>query len=113
MSKASGSSAVANGTFLIADISGYTEYLAGTDLDHAPAIATDLLTRVVDAIRMLFSVNKVEGDAVFCVFLRPRPHRLRVARCGRRDVCSLSSPAAEHGSSHFLWMSGLRHGSRP
>ena len=65
MSKASGSSAVANGTFLIADISGYTQYLAGTDLDHAPAIATDLLTRVVDAIRVLFSVNKVEGDAVF------------------------------------------------
>jgi hypothetical protein len=71
MSKASSSSAVANGTFLIADISGYTQYLAGTDLDHAPAIATDLLTRVVDAIRVLFSVNKVEGDAVFSYSCEP------------------------------------------
>jgi class 3 adenylate cyclase len=65
MSKASGPSAVATGTFLIADISGYTKYLAGADLEHAPAIATDLLTRVVDAIQLTFSVNKVEGDAIF------------------------------------------------
>ena len=71
MSKASSSSAVANGTFLIADISGYTAYLAGADLEHAPAIATDLLTRVVDAIRVLFSVNKVEGDAVFAYSCEP------------------------------------------
>jgi Protein of unknown function (DUF2652) len=71
MSKASGSSAVANGTFLIADISGYTQYLAATDLDHAPAIATDLLTRVVDAMRVLFSINKVEGDAVFSYSCEP------------------------------------------
>ncbi len=71
MSKALGSSAVASGTLLIADISGYTQYLAGADLDHAPAIATDLLTRVVEAIRVLFSVNKVEGDAVFAYSCEP------------------------------------------
>lgn len=71
MGKPSGSSAVANGTFLIADISGYTRYLAGADLDHAPAIATDLLTRVVDAMRVLFSVDKVEGDAVFAYSSEP------------------------------------------
>jgi class 3 adenylate cyclase len=71
MSKASRASAVANGTFLIADISGYTQYLAGADLDHAPAIATDLLTRVIDAIGVHFSVNKVEGDAVFSYSFEP------------------------------------------
>ena len=71
MSKASSSSAIAAGTFLIADISGYTEYLAGADLDHAPAIATDLLTRVVDAMRVVFSVDKVEGDAVFAYSCEP------------------------------------------
>jgi len=56
---------VESGTFLIADISGYTEYLANSDIDHGPAIATDLLTRVVDVMRPRFEVNKVEGDAVF------------------------------------------------
>ena len=53
------------GTFLIADISGYTEYLAGTDLEHAPTIANDLLSRVIEAMRPAFAVNKIEGDAVF------------------------------------------------
>jgi len=52
------------GTFLIADISGYTEYLAGSDLEHGPVIATDLLSRVVEVIRPTFEVNKVEGDAI-------------------------------------------------
>ena len=58
-------SGIDSGILLIADISGYTEYLAGADLEHAPIIATDLLTRVVDSIHPTFEVNKLEGDAVF------------------------------------------------
>lgn len=59
------------GTLLIADISGYTEYLAGSDLEHAPAIVTDLLTRVVQAIRAPFSVNRVVGDAILAYSCEP------------------------------------------
>jgi len=32
---------------LIADISGYTSYLAGSELDHAQDILADLMTTVV------------------------------------------------------------------
>ena len=32
---------------LIADISGYTRYLAGSELDHAQDILADLMTTVV------------------------------------------------------------------
>ena len=32
---------------LIADISGYTSYLAGAELDHAQDILADLMTTVV------------------------------------------------------------------
>ena len=113
MSKASGSSAVATGTFLIADISGYTEYLAGADLEHAPAIATDLLTRVVDAIRVLFSVNKVEGDAVFAYSCDPALTGSELLDVVDGTYAALSSPAAQRRSSHLVWMSGLWHGSRP
>lgn len=56
---------IETGTFLIADISGYTEYLARADLEHAPVIATDLLTRLVEVMRPTFEINKLEGDAVF------------------------------------------------
>ncbi len=49
----------------IADISGYSSYLAGVELDHAQDILADLLTATVDPLRPVFRVAKLEGDAVF------------------------------------------------
>jgi uncharacterized protein YndB with AHSA1/START domain len=51
--------------FLIADISGYTGYLVGVELDHAQEILADLLGAVVSALRPAFRLAKLEGDAVF------------------------------------------------
>ncbi len=51
--------------FLIADISGYTSYLAGVELDHAQDIVADLVGTVVTALRPSFKLAKPEGDAAF------------------------------------------------
>src|SRR6185437_11481941 len=51
--------------FLIADISGYTGYLAGVELDHAQDILADLIGTVVTALRPNFRLAKLEGDAAF------------------------------------------------
>jgi len=53
--------------FLIADISGYTSYLAGVELDHAQDILADLVGTVVTALRPAFRLAKLEGDAAFTV----------------------------------------------
>ncbi|MGH2408047.1 MAG: DUF2652 domain-containing protein [Candidatus Limnocylindrales bacterium] len=53
--------------FLIADISGYTSYLAGVELDHAQDILADLVGTVVSALRPNFRLAKLEGDAAFTV----------------------------------------------
>jgi uncharacterized protein YndB with AHSA1/START domain len=50
---------------VIADISGYTDYLAGVELDHAQDILADLVDRVVKALRPPFRLAKLEGDAAF------------------------------------------------
>jgi hypothetical protein len=50
---------------LIADISGYTGYLAGVELDHAQDILADLVGAVVTALRPGFRLAKLEGDAAF------------------------------------------------
>jgi uncharacterized protein YndB with AHSA1/START domain len=50
---------------LIADISGYTSYLAGVELDHAQDILADLVSTVVTALRPTFRLAKLEGDAAF------------------------------------------------
>jgi len=51
--------------FLIADISGYTRYLGGVELDHAQDILADLIGSVVSALGPNFSLAKLEGDAAF------------------------------------------------
>ncbi len=51
--------------FLIADISGYTGYLADVELDHAQDILADLVGAVVTALRPSFRLAKLEGDAAF------------------------------------------------
>lgn len=53
--------------FVIADISGYTGYLAGVELDHAQDIIADLMDTVVRCLRPPFRLAKFEGDAAFFV----------------------------------------------
>ena len=52
---------------LIADISGYTRYLAGVELDHAKDILADLMATVVTSLRPTFRLAKLEGDAAFTI----------------------------------------------
>lgn len=54
-----------NACFLIADISGYTSYLAGVELEHAQDIIADLMDTVVRCLRSPFKLAKFEGDAAF------------------------------------------------
>jgi uncharacterized protein YndB with AHSA1/START domain len=50
---------------VLADISGYTTYLAGVELDHAQDILADLTGTVVRSLRPTFRLAKLEGDAAF------------------------------------------------
>lgn len=51
--------------FLIADISGYTGFIAATEIEHAQDIIADLMNTVVKALRPPFKLAKLEGDAAF------------------------------------------------
>lgn len=54
-----------SGYFLLADISGYTSFVARTELEHAHEILTDLLEVIVAAFKNYLTISKLEGDAVF------------------------------------------------
>jgi uncharacterized protein YndB with AHSA1/START domain len=51
--------------FLIADISGYTSFLAGVELDHAHDIIADLMAILLKRLRPTLRLAKFEGDAAF------------------------------------------------
>jgi hypothetical protein len=50
---------------VIADISGYSGYLIGVELDHAQDVIADLIDTVVGALRPSLKLAKLEGDAAF------------------------------------------------
>ncbi len=54
-----------HGYLVIADISGYTSFLAGTELEHSQEIIADLLTTICEKIESVLTLHKLEGDAVF------------------------------------------------
>jgi len=51
------------GCLLLADITGYTAYLQGTELEHAQDVLADLLETIIAGIEPPFEVSKLEGDA--------------------------------------------------
>jgi class 3 adenylate cyclase len=50
---------------IIADISGYTSFVAKTELEHSQEILSELLELMVSRFQPTMTISKLEGDAVF------------------------------------------------
>ncbi len=59
------------GTLVIADISGYTKYVAGTEHEHSQEILTELMDVLATALEARVSIDQLEGDALCCTLPRP------------------------------------------
>ncbi|HAV78581.1 MAG TPA: hypothetical protein DCX53_14630 [Anaerolineae bacterium] len=60
------------GYLVLADISGYTSFLASVELEHAHEILADLLEVIVDKFKSILTISKLEGDAVFAYVLESK-----------------------------------------
>lgn len=56
---------VRRGCLVLADISGYTRYLSGVELEHSHDVLADLLGVVANELTAVGALAKLEGDAVF------------------------------------------------
>jgi uncharacterized protein YndB with AHSA1/START domain len=54
-----------HGYLVIADISGYTSFVAKTELEHSQEILSELLELLVGRFQPTLTISKLEGDAVF------------------------------------------------
>ncbi len=54
-----------HGYLIIADISGYTSFVAKTELEHSQEILSELLELLVSRFQPTMIISKLEGDAVF------------------------------------------------
>ena len=53
------------GYLVLADISGYTSFVAKTEIEHAGLALSYLLETIVEKFSYLLTIAKLEGDAVF------------------------------------------------
>ena len=58
-------SKIHSGFFIIADISGYSSFVSGTELEHAQSIAEELTKLILGHIQPPLKMVKLEGDAAF------------------------------------------------
>lgn len=54
-----------SGYLVIGDISGYTSYVAQTELEHSQEVLAELLGLIVNHFQPVLTVLRLEGDAVF------------------------------------------------
>lgn len=53
------------GYLLIADITGYTRFLTGSELDHAQGVLADLFGVILDRLQSPLALSNIQGDAFF------------------------------------------------
>ncbi|MGH9204751.1 MAG: DUF2652 domain-containing protein, partial [Vicinamibacterales bacterium] len=56
---------LSEGTFVLADIGGYTQFLTGVGIEHANEITSHLLNSLLKSNRGRWKVANVEGDCLF------------------------------------------------
>ena len=56
---------VKQGYLLLADLSGFTRFMASAELEHAQEILTELIDTVCKSLKPVFKIAEIEGDAIF------------------------------------------------
>ncbi len=62
------------GYLVLADISGYTSFVAQTEIEHADVALSLLLEAIVQNLSILLTISKLEGDAVFAYVEQSKLH---------------------------------------
>src|ERR1044071_272774 len=62
------------GYLVLADISGYTSFVARTEIEHADIALSYLLETIVENLGVLLTISKLEGDAVFAYVEESKLH---------------------------------------
>jgi hypothetical protein len=65
------------GYLMLADISGYTSFVAQTEIEHADLALSYLLEVMVEKLSPVLTISQLEGDAVFAYIEENKIHESR------------------------------------
>lgn len=63
---------VKQGYLLLADLSGFTQFMAVAELEHAQEIISELIDIVCKSLKPVFKIAEIEGDAIFAYTLEEK-----------------------------------------
>ena len=69
--------ATVEGPLVLADISGYTRFIAETELEHSDVVVRRMLNTIVASLKGRLQMAQLEGDAVFFVGEGLPPHLIQ------------------------------------
>lgn len=69
--------ATTEGALVLADISGYTRFIAATELEHSDVLVRRMLNTIVASLKDRLDMAQLEGDAVFFVGEGAVPHLIQ------------------------------------
>jgi hypothetical protein len=64
-----------NGTFVLADIGGYTTFLTNVGIEHAKEITSHLFNGLFEVDRETWKLGNIEGDCLFLYSDSPKSHQ--------------------------------------
>ena len=81
--------ATTNATILIPDISGFTEFMTTTELNHSTLAINMLIDAMIKAIGNEYEVAEIEGDAVLLV---RKSRRVAIQLCAtiKARICRMN-----------------------
>ncbi len=71
-----------NATILIPDISGFTEFITTTELNHSSKAIHMLIDAILNAVGEEYEISEIEGDAVLMIKKGPAPSQKEIL-----DIC--------------------------
>jgi hypothetical protein len=89
------------GLLFIPDISGFTRFVNGTDIDHSRLIIQELLETLINANHSGFEVSEIEGDAILFYRFGDRPAMNDLYKQVEEMFCSFHKQLFAYDQSRF------------
>jgi len=89
------------GLLFIPDISGFTRFVNGTDIDHSRLIIQELLETLINANQGGFEVSEIEGDAILFYKFGDRPAMSELYKQVAAMFCGFHKHLMAYDQSRF------------
>lgn len=91
------------GLLFIPDISGFTQFVSKTDIEHSRLIIQELLEALINANEIGLEISEIEGDAILFYKYGEEPELEQLYRQVEKMFCEFHRRLGVYESYRFCW----------